>query len=118
MLEEFASRDINEDIKYYQCRWNSTANNCTITYDSLISGKTVLLNIYNPTVSRPIVVKLKVPNVSFSLFDQDNKAIYGEVYCLNNYDRTDCDLYFEDSFDGYSYRYYKLVPGTGKGEVN
>lgn len=33
-------------------------------------------------------------------------------------DRTDCDLYFEDSFDGYSYRYYKLVPGTGKGEVH
>lgn len=46
------------------------------------------------------------------------KIFKGEVFCLNNYDRTDCDLYFEDKFEGYSYNYYKLIPGTGQAQVN
>lgn len=79
VFEEFTARDINEEIKYSQCRWNSTANNCTVTYDGLISGQTVLLNVYNPTVKRSIVVKVKVPNVAFSLLDQNNKVVYGKI---------------------------------------
>ncbi|KAL4512875.1 hypothetical protein ABPG72_017560 [Tetrahymena utriculariae] len=118
VLKEYASKEINEDVEYYQCRWNTTANNCTFTYEGLNSGRPILLNVYNPTVARSIVVKIKVPNVSFSIVDSDNKNIYGEVFCLNKYDRTDCDLYFEDEFDGYSYKYYKLVPGTGKNSVS
>lgn len=77
-MEEFAARDVNENIRYSQCRWNSTANNCTVTYNSLIDGKTVLLNVYNPTIKRSIVVKIKVPNISFSLIDSNNKAVYGK----------------------------------------
>lgn len=40
------------------------------------------------------------------------KIYIGEVFCPNVNDKTDCDLYFEDEFEGYSYRYYKLVPGS------
>lgn len=50
MMQEFAERDINESVKYSQCHWNSTTSQCTINYANLKDGKTVLLNIYNPTV--------------------------------------------------------------------
>ncbi|KAL4481724.1 hypothetical protein ABPG74_007813 [Tetrahymena malaccensis] len=118
MMEEFTERDINENVKYSQCKWNSTADKCSETYKTLNSGKTVLINVYNPSVARSIIVKVKVPNVIFTLINSQNQPIYGEVFCVNETDSTDCDLYFQDSFEGYSYNYYKLVPGSGSNQIN
>ncbi|EAS02490.2 glycoside hydrolase family 38 amine-terminal domain protein (macronuclear) [Tetrahymena thermophila SB210] len=110
LLQEYTNKQINEnDINYVQCNWNATITQCDITQKQLGQGSPVLLMIYNPSTTRQQLTRIKVPQISLSVLNVENQQITADVICSNPQDDKDCDLYFLDKFEGYSFQYYKIV---------
>lgn len=72
--------------------------------------KTILLTVYNPTVARNYILRVKVPHSYLKVIDTDNNELVSDVFCPNITDSSDCDLYAYVSFDAFSVHYYKVVP--------
>ncbi|KAL4477151.1 hypothetical protein ABPG72_008885 [Tetrahymena utriculariae] len=110
LLQEYTQKQINENsINYVQCNWNATITQCGITQQSLSQGSPVLLMIYNPSATRKQLTRIKIPLSSLQVLNIQNSQITADVICSNPEDDKDCDLYFVDKFEGYSFQYYKIV---------
>ncbi|EAS02491.2 glycoside hydrolase family 38 amine-terminal domain protein (macronuclear) [Tetrahymena thermophila SB210] len=118
LLQEYTEKQINEkDIDYVQCNWNATITQCDITQQQLSQGLPVLLMIYNPSTTRQQLTRIKVPPISLLVLNVENSQIAADVICSNPQDDNDCDLYFVDKFEGYSFQYYKIKINVEKNSI-
>ncbi|KAL4477150.1 hypothetical protein ABPG72_008884 [Tetrahymena utriculariae] len=110
LLKEYTLQDISEsDGNYHQCNWNVTAQQCNITFSQINAQKPVLVNIFNPSATRIINIRIKVPDASITVINQKNQLLQADLICSNPNNKNDCDLYFKDLFEGYSFQYYKII---------
>ncbi len=100
------------------CQTNVSAVHCNATYSSLQKNQAVLLAIYNPTVSRTLTTRVKVPSGKLLIVDSKANNIKGDVICANTTDTTDCDLFFNYNYPGYNYTYIVLLPSLISIQVN
>ncbi|EAS02485.2 glycoside hydrolase family 38 amine-terminal domain protein (macronuclear) [Tetrahymena thermophila SB210] len=110
LLREYTLQDISEsDVSYQQCNWNATASQCNITFSQINAKKPVLVNIYNPSVTRIINIRIRVPDANITVINQKNQLLQADLICSHPQNQKDCDLYFKDQFEGYSFQYYKII---------
>lgn len=116
VLSEQTYESIGEALvstDFTTCYWNSTAANCGNSYNLLKSGKTVLVNAYNPTADRDYIFRVKVPNLeSVSVINARNEQLQGDLICSNRTDANDCDLYFSGNLKSFSLEHFKIIPGA------
>ncbi|KAL4461952.1 hypothetical protein ABPG74_000797 [Tetrahymena malaccensis] len=118
LLQEYTQKQINENnINYVQCNWNATITQCGITQQQFSQGSPVLLMIYNPSTTRKQLTRIKVPLSSLQVLNVENSQITTDVICSNPQDEKDCDLYFVDKFEGYSFQYYKITVNPLKSSI-
>ena len=59
-------------------------------------------------------LRIKVPKSSVKIVDEDNNVLAGDIFCTNDLDEEDCDLYFFYPIKNKnSLRYFKLLPTGG-----
>lgn len=69
--------------------WNETGV-LTGVSSKLLSGKTVLVSLYNPGARGMYPIRLKVPAKELNIVTQSNDSIGGDVICNNVKDPNDC----------------------------
>jgi hypothetical protein len=110
-LSEKVSKDLKlSGLTFSMCQTNISSVNCNATYSSLQKNLGVLLTIYNPTVSRSLITRVKVPTGKVIILDSRGATIKGDVICANTTDATDCDLFFNYNYPGYNYTYIFVLP--------
>ena len=93
VVNEITQKDISENISYSMCNWNLTAIECPQVYFALNSGEIILINAFNPSTSRSVPMRVKIPRVNFTIFNANNQPILGDIICSNQTDPKDCELY-------------------------
>jgi len=58
----------------------------------------IILNVYNPGVKDTTVLKVKVPRVEMQAYFQSAR-LSTEIFCANQEDLNDCDLYFQATLE-------------------
>lgn len=99
-------------MQFYHYNWNYTAYEWRVVYNALTKNQPLMLAIYNPGLTRQLVIKVKVPNNKLDVLDWKNKNLVADLICANKTDKKDCDLYFSASLQGYALNYFKLVPNS------
>ncbi|EAS04708.3 glycoside hydrolase family 38 amine-terminal domain protein (macronuclear) [Tetrahymena thermophila SB210] len=110
LLQEYALQDIFEsEIKYHECHWNVTSSECEITNSLISNNKPILISIFNPSVKRQMNIRIRIPQANVTILNDKNQFLKTDFICSNPENKTDCDLYFRDLFQGYSFQHYKIV---------
>lgn len=74
---------------YFNLFWNETGATTGIS-SKLSSGKTVLVNFYNPGSKGTYQIRLKVPSKALNIVSITNTNITGDVFCVNLKDSANC----------------------------
>ena len=86
--------------------------------DALVSsGKTILINLYNPGAKDTYQIKIRVPEHEFNINSPTINNIQGDVICPNLKDSSDCELIFDLEMEASSNNYVKLVPTKSGGSA-
>ena len=110
VAEDYKQRH-NEALGDIQtCEWNATARECPNLYGNLRQNVPVLVAVYNPSVQKQHLIRLKVPHAKFSVRSPQNEYLECEVLCTNRTDPQDCEAYFVADLVPFNLNYFKLTP--------
>lgn len=63
--------------------------------ESLKQNSDIVLNVYNPGLSKLTTLRVKIPNVDYQAYD-DNGPLETDIICPSTlYKPSDCDAYIQ-----------------------
>lgn len=101
MAREFVHCSLNE---------TSVVMDCPMLYYRHKENKPVLLTIWNQRNRQETnLIRIRVITQKTQILDTDNKVLKSEVFCVNPFDKEDCELIFLAPLKPFGLSYFKAV---------
>lgn len=94
--------------------------NCPLLYYRHKENKPVLLTVWNQrNREETLLLRIKVITPKTLIIDSNNKEMISEVFCVNPFDKEDCELIFVAPLNAFGLTYFKALvkPNLNPAEI-